>query len=404
MEAATRLRDGLFLGDASAAQDSIFITHSRIKGIVNCAAGQVHCHFEHLPISYLKFNFADNECQTILDKQGSNLAKFCTFVNKVLDDGDGVLVHSLRGQSRSVTILAAYLMMRYSWSSTKVLDYISQRRPSVCLKPSFHRQLVVFEMQHLPQITREKLSSSWYSPRTKGSDDNVTSAREEAYVVQNTFLNSRTGPVDAGARKIESVPDTERRTKISWNDEPNAEQRGQTRSFTQDSTRGILRGKLHKESFSCDTALHPCHSGSLESNERVAVLETREANKSSPNRKQQRAVEGTFLRGPGRQPSPICAQALSMITRNIKSSGLDGAGSSNRSVKLQFGHRPATPLHSRSLSLSAHANVDHKLPLQLVVSGKGARNMQNQGTFSAGLPKLRILPRSVYINDEYVYS
>jgi len=42
------------------------------------------------------------------------------FIEAAFENAESVLVHSLRGQSRSCCVVAAYLMKKYSWGLRKM--------------------------------------------------------------------------------------------------------------------------------------------------------------------------------------------------------------------------------------------------------------------------------------------
>ena len=50
---------------------------------------------------------------------------------------ESVLVHSVRGQSRSSMVLAAYFMKKYRWSMLKTLEFLNSRRPDLEIRGTF---------------------------------------------------------------------------------------------------------------------------------------------------------------------------------------------------------------------------------------------------------------------------
>jgi len=58
-----------------------------------------------------------------------------------------VLVHSVRGQSRSSCVLATFLMRKYNWSMIKTLEYLNSRRPDLEIRVTFIRQLGDYEQR-----------------------------------------------------------------------------------------------------------------------------------------------------------------------------------------------------------------------------------------------------------------
>ncbi len=56
-----------------------------------------------------------------------------------------VLVHCSAGQSRSVTLMAAFLIKRHGVTTEEALNYIANRRPCIHLRPPFFAQLQAYE-------------------------------------------------------------------------------------------------------------------------------------------------------------------------------------------------------------------------------------------------------------------
>ena len=201
---AFKVKDGLFIGDEFAAQDLEFVVANKVSRIINCAARQVPNHWEPIGITYLSFPWFDTENQVLLDSSDKNFSLFYTFIEKGLETGESVLVHSVRGVSRCVSVVTAYLIKKYQWSLYKALDFIAFRRPDLDLNPSFLSQLSNFETR-LSRITKTPRSDKW---------DQVSGGEEEL-ALRNTFLNARLGlPTDYHLPNTD--PDKE--AKLKWNE------------------------------------------------------------------------------------------------------------------------------------------------------------------------------------------
>jgi protein-tyrosine phosphatase len=48
-----------------------------------------------------------------------------------------VLVHSVRGQSRSSCVIAVYLMRKFRWTLFKTLEFLNSRRPDLEIRVTF---------------------------------------------------------------------------------------------------------------------------------------------------------------------------------------------------------------------------------------------------------------------------
>jgi protein-tyrosine phosphatase len=58
-----------------------------------------------------------------------------------------VLIHCHAGVSRSASVLCAYLMRKYGWSSQRALSYLTERRSRIKPNENFLRILKDYEYQ-----------------------------------------------------------------------------------------------------------------------------------------------------------------------------------------------------------------------------------------------------------------
>ena len=177
---AFKVKDGLFIGDEFAAQDLEFVVANKVTRIINCAARQVPNHWEPIGVQYLSFAWFDVENQVVLDSGDKAISLIFNFIDSCLDNGESVLVHSVRGVSRCVCIVTAFLMKKYGWSLFKSLDFLAFRRPDIDINPGFLHQLGSFEAR-LARVSKIERTDQW---------DKVTDNPEEI-LLRNTYLNAR---------------------------------------------------------------------------------------------------------------------------------------------------------------------------------------------------------------------
>ena len=65
----------------------------------------------------------------------------CDFINKVFEDKGNLLIHCMAGRSRSVTILAAYLIKIFGISDDSAIDLIKSKRSIININDGFKEQL-----------------------------------------------------------------------------------------------------------------------------------------------------------------------------------------------------------------------------------------------------------------------
>ncbi len=129
----TEILPNLYLSDSSAGNDMKFIVEKNIKLIINCAN---ECNIpdfittQQLSICYIRHPLRDAS-----DEQISSILDSCVEqIRATLLRGDGVIVHCMKGMSRSASIVLAYLI-RYGLSLDDqqkmtyddAFDYVLQR-------------------------------------------------------------------------------------------------------------------------------------------------------------------------------------------------------------------------------------------------------------------------------------
>jgi protein-tyrosine phosphatase len=190
------VQDGLFLGDKDSSQDYEFLSSSKITKILNCASAEVRNEWESTGITYLSFPFKDTEDELIFDELFETFFKCFDFIESALESGESILVHSVKCECRSVTIVLSFLMHKYKWSLTKSLEFLNSRKPDCKLKPNFLMQLVKLEA-FLMKISGLLFSKTW-----------DLTGNEEENLLRNTFLNSKPGEFvryDGKVRKKKKV-------------------------------------------------------------------------------------------------------------------------------------------------------------------------------------------------------
>ncbi|CAD8212584.1 unnamed protein product [Paramecium octaurelia] len=173
---AFKIWDGLFVGNSRAPLERDFLQMNKINNIINCAAAELTFNGNG---NALCFNWRDDDEQSIVTTE--NIEKISEFIETATNNGEGVLLFSLRGQSRALTALAAYLIYKYQWSLIKTLQFLNSRRKDFEIRPAFLRQLMSFSIEY---FKNNQESKNW---------DHFTE-NQEILVIQNTYLNSQSQP------------------------------------------------------------------------------------------------------------------------------------------------------------------------------------------------------------------
>lgn len=80
-------------------------------------------------------------------QMGKHLRNTRQWIALQLALGRSVLVHCEEGKSRSVTVVADYLMYRNGWTGECTLDHIRAKRPFISVNRGFHKLLCQHDAQ-----------------------------------------------------------------------------------------------------------------------------------------------------------------------------------------------------------------------------------------------------------------
>ena len=101
--------------------------------------------WEHIGVSYLTYQWVDQENQVLFDRQDKITDQIFDFIETATESSESVLVHSVRGQSRSSSVLVVYLMRKFKWTLLKTLEFLNSRRPELEIRINFIQQLSDYE-------------------------------------------------------------------------------------------------------------------------------------------------------------------------------------------------------------------------------------------------------------------
>ncbi len=111
------------------------------------------------------------------------------FIEEACGEQNGVLVHSVRGQSRACCVLSIYLMMKFKWTLLKSLEFVNSRRPNLEIRASFLQQLSAWERRTREQNPKR---TDWWNELFHEQPENT----DEEMLLRNTFLNAQMQPVN----------------------------------------------------------------------------------------------------------------------------------------------------------------------------------------------------------------
>lgn len=144
----------LFLAGEKVAGSRAILNKYNIKHIVNTA---IECE-NSFPndYSYLRLDLFDSCNQRCLFDTFDRAA---AFICNARDLNQNVLVHCRAGQSRSATVVVAYLMKTLSWDLTRAYSYVQRRRPAMSPNLGFMGQLTQLDKELQQQRPKDHMVS-----------------------------------------------------------------------------------------------------------------------------------------------------------------------------------------------------------------------------------------------------
>lgn len=152
-----RIIPGLYVGNKEVASDASKLSEYQIRKVISLGCTVPH----HEPVEYLGISsLLDTPEALILNI----LPETTDFIATALKDGVNVLVHCVYGQSRSCTVIVAYLLsLGHSLESSIAL--VTKNNPSICINPGFLAQLYFLSSSPCIEASLELalLRSTWSS-------------------------------------------------------------------------------------------------------------------------------------------------------------------------------------------------------------------------------------------------
>ncbi|CAD8073539.1 unnamed protein product [Paramecium sonneborni] len=142
---AFKIKDGLYIGNKRAANDIQFQFYNQITLIINCAALEMRINNQMVDV--INFEWLDKEEQQIVVK--TNIDQVYNAIEETNERGESVLICCISGQSRSVTIAAAYFMKKLNWNLKTSLQYLQICRKDFEIREGFLYQLSRYERELL---------------------------------------------------------------------------------------------------------------------------------------------------------------------------------------------------------------------------------------------------------------
>jgi len=135
---ATQIVENLWVGDIRSPCNKNSLKENNIDMIVSAVYGATAHH--PFDFNYEKANLRDVTNENILGE----IDRLLPEIRKEILDCKGVLVHCMQGASRSVTIVAAYLIKYHEMKAEEALRFMKRKRSCVNPNQGYRDQLSTF--------------------------------------------------------------------------------------------------------------------------------------------------------------------------------------------------------------------------------------------------------------------
>ena len=174
----SKIKDSFFIGDKISATNLNVIIQFKISHIINTCGRQVLNHFESIGIRYYTINWTEDPSQLLFDPKDEIVSEIMSFIKEALTYGEGLLIHSVKGENRCCVVVVIYLMKKYNWSLNKCIQFLNSKKQDVNIPQYFIEQLFNYELRLSKQIKNK--STNWIELSNKTGDE---------IILRNTYIN-----------------------------------------------------------------------------------------------------------------------------------------------------------------------------------------------------------------------
>lgn len=124
----SEITKNLYIGSIVTSIDTLQLGEIGITHIINCVSNSTNKwpKYTQIPgIQYLSIDMGSSKTAII----GNYIKKILCFINNAIENNGKILVHCVKGVSRSSSILIAYLMIMENYSFDYAFDLIKKERP-----------------------------------------------------------------------------------------------------------------------------------------------------------------------------------------------------------------------------------------------------------------------------------
>ena len=201
-----KIKEGFFIGDRIAGTTFEVIEQFKITHIINAAGNEIINQFESIGIKYLTLNWSESPKCILFNQNDEIASRIVNFVEDSYKNGEGLLVHSSRGQNRVCIVVIIYLIKKYNWTIQKCIDLLFSKKNDLFIPQYFLKQISDFE-NRISEISTIKKSFNWSDEQNKEDIDE--------FVMRNTYVNG----LPIKIKNDNSIKKNKKRNlKVGWGD------------------------------------------------------------------------------------------------------------------------------------------------------------------------------------------
>lgn len=181
----------LFLGSVRYSRDEAFLKTSEITHIL--VAGKSLQQYFPETLKYLQFFITDSPSTLII----AFFPEAIQFIEEGMKKGKNVLVHCLGGRSRSVTIVASYLMFKLNISSQEAIEFIQKKHTAAYPNTGFLKQLKEFEIcldKYFERSVIDGIKKMEFEEKKTDWDERKTQDEEEEKMAERNVIKPKENP------------------------------------------------------------------------------------------------------------------------------------------------------------------------------------------------------------------
>uniref|UniRef100_A0A7S2RZQ4 Protein-serine/threonine phosphatase n=1 Tax=Mucochytrium quahogii TaxID=96639 RepID=A0A7S2RZQ4_9STRA len=178
------ITEGIYISRYRAVRDQEFLRQNGITHVINCASSSCNSLFKD-SFTYLDLPLkdepkSDEEIFKPLTPLESFIPSASLFIQECLDNGGRVVVHCRKGVSRSVAIVAGYLMFGRGASLTQALTLVRERRKAADPNVWFVEDLEAYQLKlQTDRLNRARARSGSHNFLTVGQVSSETQDESE---------------------------------------------------------------------------------------------------------------------------------------------------------------------------------------------------------------------------------